>query len=229
MEILGALPQIFEELKLHYMLPRSFSLSGCIHIGAHWGQEYSLYKDLGIDNLLFYEPLKNNFNTLKDRVGNEVDLRNVALGNTCGMIDMFVEEINNSCSSSVLEPEYHLKQYPHIVFPTKEQVRITKLDEEIFNRKDFNFINIDVQGYELEVFKGAVKTLESIDVIISEINKEEMYKNCARVNDLDEYLKGFDFFRVATHWQDGETWGDGLYVKNKDLYTQAAFLNTFKK
>ena len=53
-----------------------------------------------------------------------------------------------------------------------------------------------MQGYELEVFKGATKTLESIDLILAEINKEEMYKDCARVEDLDNYLQGFGFERI---------------------------------
>ena len=78
----------------------------------------------------------------------------------------------------------------------------------------YNFINIDVQGYELNVLKGAEKTLKNIDLIISEINKEEMYKDCAKVEDLDDYLSSHNFQRIATYWQqDGGTWGDGLYLK----------------
>ena len=65
-----------------------------------------------------------------------------------------------------------------LYFNRKKEVNITRLDDEEFDRSKFNFINIDVQGYELEVFKGATKTLESIDLILAEINKEEMYKDC---------------------------------------------------
>lgn len=198
------LPIILKQLKL--------TVKGCIHIGAHWGQEYPLYKHLGIKNLLFYEPLKNNFDILKKNVGPEVILRNVALGNTSGTIEMFVEEANQSMSCSVLEPKHHLKQYPHIVFPKKQKVEITKLDLENFDKSFYNFINIDVQGYELEVFKGATETLKNINLIFSEINKEEMYKDCARVNELDSYLETFGFKRIATDWE-GDTWGNGVYFK----------------
>jgi len=197
------------------------TIKGCIHIGAHWGQEYPVYKSLGIDNLLFYEPLQDNFQKLREQVGEEVDLRNTALGNTTGLVDMFVEHANYGMSCSVLEPQHHLKQYPHILFPIKETVRITKLDLEEFDRDSFNFINIDVQGYELEVFKGATKTLESIDLIFSEINKKEMYRDCVLVDALDSYLEDFGFSRVATNWEGvdentGEqTWGNGVYFKNK--------------
>jgi len=207
------LPQILEHLNT--------TIKGCIHIGAHWGQEYPVYKHLGINNMIFYEPLENNYRGLLDHVGEEVDVRQKALGNKEGHVDMFVEQANQGMSSSVLEPQHHLKQYPHILFPIKETVPITKLDSEDFDRESFNFINIDVQGYELEVFKGATKTLESIDLIFSEINQKEMYKDCALVETLDSYLEDFGFSRVITHWEGvdeatGEqTWGNGVYFKNR--------------
>jgi hypothetical protein len=51
-------------------------------------------------------------------------------------------------------------------------------------------------------------------MIISEINKEEMYEGCVLVEDLDKFLLNYGFKRMVTYWQqDGETWGDGLYLK----------------
>ena len=81
----------------------------------------------------------------------------------------------------------------------------------------YNFINIDVQGYELEVFKGAEETLKHIDLILTEINKEEMYEGCALIGEMDEYMSERGFQRIATYWQqDGETWGDGLYLRTSN-------------
>ena len=79
----------------------------------------------------------------------------------------------------------------------------------------YNMINIDVQGYELEVFKGATKTLENIDYIITEVNRDVVYHQCAFIDDLDDYLKQFGFARVETDWA-GHTWGDAFYVKIKN-------------
>lgn len=189
-------------------------IKGCIHIGAHEGQEYPLYKQFGIKNLLFYEALPENFVGLKNNIGNDtsVDLRNIALGNKTGEVDMFLED--RGLSSSILEPEYHLHQYPQIVFNKTQKVKITRLDDESFQRNLYNFINLDVQGYELEVLKGASSTLDNIDIVLTEINKVKMYKGCALVNDIDDFLSGFAFKRIVTYWQqDGGTWGDGLYMR----------------
>ena len=76
-------------------------------------------------------------------------------------------------------------------------------------------INIDVQGYELEVFKGGEKTLNSIDYIITEVNRDVVYQQNAFVEDIDLFLGKYGFIRCETSW-DGNTWGDALYIKQKN-------------
>jgi len=75
----------------------------------------------------------------------------------------------------------------------------------------YNFINCDVQGYEAEVFKGATETLKHIDYIYCEVNKDECYKGCAKVEELDALLVGFK--RVETGDWVNDSWTDALYIK----------------
>ena len=56
--------------------------------------------------------------------------------------------------------------------------------------------------------------MDDIDYIISEINRDEVYENCAKVEEVDIFLGQFGFERVETDWA-GYTWGDALYIKNK--------------
>lgn len=197
-----------ENLKEKYDL----KIKGVLHIGAHVGQEYNTYQRLGIDNVMFFEPISSTFQRLKDNVGDNAILINTALGNSEGEIEMFTETINQGQSSSVLQPEYHLIQHPNIQFTGKETVKITKLDNFIETKDSYNFINVDVQGYELEVFKGGSVYLNSIDYIMTEVNRAELYKGCAQIGELDEFLNEYGFQRVETTW-DGGTWGDAFYVK----------------
>lgn len=192
----------------------NLQIKGVIHIGAHQGQEHPLYKQNEIKNIVYFEPLLSNFDALKNNVGDEAILYNLALGNDEKEVEMFVETANTGMSSSILEPMLHTKQYPHIVFNLKEKVTMKKLDQIELNSENYNLINIDVQGYELEVFKGATKILNHIDYIISEINKDELYKNCAKVNDLKDFLGNYGFELVEESWAGG-TWGDGLFIKKK--------------
>lgn len=191
----------------------NLNIKGVIHIGGHYGEEYELYKELNVP-ILFFEPLSNNFNILKAKTQNDNDVISYqcALGNENKMISMYVETANQGQSSSILKPKKHLDQYPHITFDFTEEVNMFRLDDIDLDLLKYNFISIDVQGYELEVFKGAFNTLKNIDYIISEVNRDEVYEKCPHIDELDSYLNQFNFRRVETEWV-GDIWGDALYIK----------------
>ena len=201
-----------EQLQEKYAL----DIRGIIHIGAHHGLEYSTYERMGITNLLFFEPIPECFEVLKENVKGIVI--NKALGNYNGKATMHIAS-NDGISSSLLEPLYHSVQYPDILFDKTIEVEVARLvDVNAFSLNfslfsgDFNFINIDVQGYELEVFRGAAEVLYGIDYIMTEVNRRELYKNCVQVTELDNFLGEFGFERVETLWS-GNTWGDAFYIK----------------
>lgn len=189
-------------------------IKGVLHIGAHVGQEYLDYVKQGIQHITFFEPVKGTYEKLLVTVGNDPHVRtyNIALGNESGVREMWIETVNQGMSSSLLEPGTHLRTYPKITFPTKELVNIEKLDNISFNRKNYTMICMDVQGFELEILKGSVKTLDTIDIIYTEINTEDVYKNCAKVEELDSFLLPYGFKRVLTQMA-CQSWGDALYLK----------------
>lgn len=189
-------------------------IKGVIHIGAHTGQENKVYEQLSIPHRIFFEPLESNFSRLSQNIGQDHILIQRALGNENKTIEMWVETANGGQSSSILEPSLHLVQYPHIQFPKKEEVQMSRLDDLDLDLSPYNFINIDVQGYEMEVFKGAQKKLETVDYIMTELNRAELYSGCARIEEVEEYLSQFGFELVEISWE-GVTWGDGLFIKNK--------------
>jgi len=193
------------------------NINGVIHIGAHIGDEYKIYKRHNIHNIMFFEPVPNLFNRLLINVGKgNAVFHNKALGNKIGKDIMYLGECaDNSGCSSLLEPDIFLRQYPHIIFQKRIEVDVDKLDNIIYDRNLYNFINIDVQGYELEVFKGASESLKHIDYIMSEINKEHLYKNCVLEPELDSFLLSFGFIRVETNWE-GRNWGDAFYISTKN-------------
>jgi FkbM family methyltransferase len=210
----------FNYLKNKYDL----KIDGILHIGAHFGEEYETYESNDIKNLIFFEPVPVTFEKLKEKLNGKAMLVNTALGNSEGKISMNVETANNGQSSSILKPALHLLQYPHIKFEDTVEVNITTLDNFMTSyysngfmgeAPKYNMINIDVQGYELEVFKGGAKTLENIDYIITEVNRDVVYHQCPFIDDLDLFLSKFGFKRVETDWA-GNTWGDAFYIKNKN-------------
>jgi FkbM family methyltransferase len=112
-----------EELVQKYQV----KIKGLIHIGAHYGQEYEIYQKLGLANLIFFEPLRQNFEILKTHVGDKAKLFQLALGNENKKVKMYVESANNGMSSSILKPQKHLELYPQIVFDQQEIVEMVRL------------------------------------------------------------------------------------------------------
>jgi hypothetical protein len=63
----------------------------------------------------------------------------------------------------------------------------------------FNFINLDIQGAELKALKSMEKYLDKVNYIYTEVNIKHLYKNCALMNEIDDYLSKFGFKRVETN------------------------------
>ncbi len=193
----------------------NLSLNGVIHVGGHHGHEISLYKEINTQcPVEIFEPHPKSFEILMNNVQQYqgINAHNVALGLVESTMTMFVETANGGQSNSLLPPKKHVEQYPHIRFDSTIQVPVKTLDS--FNLdKRFNFLSIDVQGFELEVLKGAIKTLTNVDFIICEVNNAELYLGCCMVEEIDSFLHSHGFHRVETDWLGG-TWGDALYIKN---------------
>ena len=189
------------------------NIKGVIHIGANIGQEYPDYEKQGIKNMIFFEPVTSVYAQLVKNLPNDKHIKTfkLALGDIVEERKIFIAR-NKGQSSSLLKPTKHLYYSPRITFNESEIVKVDKLDNIEFDRRLFNMIVVDVQGYELNVFKGATKTLKSIDIIYSEINFEELYQDCVLVGELDAYLKKFGFIRILTD-DKPKSWGDALYLK----------------
>jgi len=124
-----------------------FTVRGVIHIGAHHGQEYSMYKDAGIKNIIMIEADPNTFEIMKQNVGPECILFSTALGNKEGNTSFYVEESIKGQASSCLKPSnLGLKQFRDITWNREINVSITKLDLLPFNKTNFNFISVSPEN-----------------------------------------------------------------------------------
>lgn len=181
------------------------TVNGVIHVGGHIGEEIPDYLEY-TENIYVFEPIKECY----DKIPNGVNKYNCAIGNIEGFFTLNVA--NNSQSSSLLKPKKHLDQHPDVLFTHQIRVPVKTLDS--FNITSCNILNMDVQGYELNVLKGAVETLKYIDFIYTEINMDELYEGNCLVDDLDDWLKNLSFTRVW-HYDTGCKWGDALYWRSR--------------
>lgn len=182
----------------------NIKLSGVIHVGGHVGEEISLYKKY-TNNIHVFEPQEECFASIDSSVNKHC----IALGDKECVLDLYLA--NNKQSSSLLAPKEHLVQHPDVLFYAKKTVKVVPLDN--YNITDCNFINIDVQGYELNVLKGSKNTLKYIDYIYTEVNISEIYENCALMSELDTFLN--EFTRVEYALCGNHGWGDAFYIRTE--------------
>lgn len=186
------------------------------HVGAHLGQEVNTYLQLDIEKIYLFEPLENVFKELKNNYGKDerIAFYNFALGAKNFSTHFNVSVENDGQSSSILEPNLHLRDKKEITFIKSEyQVDVKRFDSLAL--KSPQFINIDAQGYELEVLKGFGESLHTSKLICCEVNRDLTYQDNALIQEIDTYLKKFSFVRVNTKWgKYNETYGLAAYVKN---------------
>lgn len=192
--------------------------TGVIHGGAHFGEEYEYYLSAGITEQIWIEPCQSSFDILRHKIGatKGVLLFNCACGASRSTAKMFVAPSNQGQSNSLLAPDKHLEQHPSVQFTEIEEVVVIRLDYLPFNREKYNFLSLDVQGYEGEVLKGAVETMPYIDYVYLEVNRDSTYRGNMLIEEIDELLHEFE--RVETQWSSAtSSWGDAFWIRKTKM------------
>ena len=140
---------------------------------------------------------------------NNIDLKQSSRKGQTLAVNGLPANVNVCLNPSFNNVSFNTREVLSQKIPVREMVR---LDDFLSEKENYNFLTIDVQGYELEVLKGSCETLTNISGILTEVNRDELYSNCVRVEQLDDFLKNFDLYRVETNWEGG-TWGDAFYLK----------------
>jgi len=187
-----------------------------LHIGAHTCEERNDYIAGGFsdDKVIWIEGNQDIVNQVKSSIPSI----NIYESLISDKDDTEVEFIitNNGQSSSILELDEHLKEHPY-VFEIKRCLKKTiTVDTFIKNNNiniyDIEFVNIDIQGAELLALKGMKETLYYVNYLYLEVNLKHLYKNCALVSEIDDFLKEYNFTRIDSVFTK-HGWGDALYVK----------------
>lgn len=188
-----------------------------LHVGGCIGEERDWYDQMNFDRVVWFEPNINLFPQLKENISVYPDQVAINLG----IHDKLKEAVlhvasNRGQSSSILDFDKHLKYHPRVHYVSDQTIKLVRMDEWFksseLSIKDFNFLNVDVQGVELNVIKSFGDLIGQLDYIYTEVNEEHLYKNCCLVGEIDRYLLKYKFKRTVTKMTPYK-WGDALYSK----------------
>jgi FkbM family methyltransferase len=96
-------------------------------------------------------------------------------------------------SGSIRKPKDHLIVYPWVIFDKTITVKTTTLDTwcDAHGIENIDFIWMDVQGAEMEVFRGGQSALGKTRLIYTEYSNRELYEGQPTFRQLLRQLKQF--------------------------------------
>lgn len=188
-----------------------------LDVGANQGQYGTMLRKSGYrGRIVSFEPVKESYAALKARAAGDPGWRtfNCALGAKAGESEIHVTR--SSVFASFLDPsEFSKQKFPDAMPVTRsEKVRIRTLDQ-VFGeaveglRAPRVFLKMDTQGYDLEVFAGARRSLAEVRGLQTEISIQAIYEG------MPDYLKSLDVYTKAGFVM------SGLYPVSRDRETLA--------
>lgn len=194
-----------------------------LHIGAHMAEEFDQYQRLQWGSVVWIEAQRELADKLTQQFsGTNHRVIHAAVWDVDNL-ELNLNVTNNSQSTSLLKLGTHVEDYPDIKVSKVEIVKTSRIDSMFNNESIPEFINIDIQGAEIQALKGFGELLHQVKYLYCEVNKREVYIGCAKVSAIDDYLESFGFERITTRWVPWKGWGDAFYI-NLSLSTVSKFM-----
>ena len=152
-----------------------------IDVGA-WCVTWAKAMEPFTKKVIAFEPDRIHFKCLQRNCTINCDARNEAVGSEIKTISLTVDNFTQAKRVN-----------------TAGNIRMVTLDS--YNYENVNMIKIDVEGYEMEVLKGAEKTLENVQYLMIELNNNTKKYGSSNA-DVETYLKGLGFKVLMEHWPD---------------------------
>lgn len=196
----------------------NIDITGVLHIGAHECEELGFYSyNLGVSpyDIIWIDAIDTKVNSnLNNGIPNVYHA--VITDKDDDLIDFNIA--NNFQSSSIFElGEKHMQNHPEVHYINKIKQTTITIDtffkKNALNPEKYVFWNFDIQGAELLALKGAPESIKYAKIMYLEVNEAEIYKNCAKLKEIDLFLNEHGFHRVYDVLSDTSGWGDAIYVR----------------
>jgi len=163
----------------------------CFDIGANVGDRTQIFLELGA-KVVAVEPQESCCNILEKRFGNKITLIKKGVGSKEEIKDFYIS--NHSQVSSFSKDwidDVKKDRFKGVEWNEVKQIEIVTLDSIIEKHGTPNFIKIDVEGFEYEVFKGLTKQFGCLSFEFAVPENNFGLNNC--LNQLNEIASNLKF------------------------------------
>ena len=166
---------------LDYCDQKNKKFNHILDIGA-WVGTWSVAMNKYCGRVLAFEPDPVHFECLTKNVPEEIETHQLAVGNEQKMICL--SEDNFTHSKRVIG-----------------EGTIPMVTVDSLGINDIDVIKIDVEGYEMEVLKGATKTLENTQYLMIELNNNTKKYGSSNIA-VEKFISSLGFTVLLDHWPD---------------------------
>ena len=179
-------------------LLRKHNINLIFDVGANVGQYAQKMRTLGYKGrIVSFEPQPDAFQLLRQKAAVDSNWQAVetALGNFDGETTINVSQ--NSYSSSILDIlPAHLESAPDASYIDRVPVKVQKLDSilaQYFDLDSHLFVKIDTQGFERQVFEGALHSLSKIKGFQMELSLLPLYEGEMLMQEMIDLLRNYGY------------------------------------
>ncbi|WP_226366707.1 FkbM family methyltransferase [Pseudonocardia sp. ICBG162] len=147
--------------------------------------------------IVCFEPLAEAARRIHEVVPGRVEVHVTAVGSSPGAVDIHVS--GHDDSSSLLPIGHQAEVFPGTAATGTREVPVTTLAGHLATAEGPVLLKIDVQGFELEVLRGAGDDLGRVDELLCECSFVELYTGQALAGEVVGFLadRGFDLVHVS--------------------------------
>lgn len=186
-----------------------------VHVGAHNAEELDSYAKAGWGPVIWIEAQPQKALDLLRKIPSDHRIIEAAVWDIEGE-SLNLNIMTNTESTSLLSLGTHSTEHPTVELSHTIPIKTKTLKNLLENLPVPEFLALDIQGVELRAIKGYGEKISQVKWIYCEVNRAELYRDCALIDDLDEYLEAFGFKRTATRWTI-HNWGDALYENIREV------------
>jgi FkbM family methyltransferase len=192
--------------------------TGIVHIGACTGEELSEHEDRGAKKIIWVEANPYLYPELLENL-KKSNVENYPFCVACTDVDDEIVDFNilydpgNKGCSSLLYPKNSIIHMYQKTVSVKTLTIDSLIKRNNFEYKDFQLLDIDVQGAELFVLKGAEQLMKHVNYISLEVTfLSTYYENNPLFEEIVEFLNFKNFKHVENKMYES-SWGDALFVR----------------
>ncbi len=204
---------------VRYIKINNLNFDKYVDIGTHEGELLEHILKLKKKKIFCVEPQLSLYKALKKKF-KRAKIFNCALDKKISKKYFFINKLDGTSTLSKFNEDSFFLKFKNLIlmqknnFEKKTKIKTSTMDT-LFKNISLNksFLKIDVEGYEINVLKGARKKLKEVSFVLIEHQFGNHYKN-VNFALVDKYLKDNNFRVIKDFYFPTLHYKDILYKKN---------------